>query len=334
MPVEHSARGLVEAFPDAGGRRVRAGCCSRGGPGPRRPFADGLTSSGWDVRRVEAYRTVPRAAPEPALLDRVAAADAVTFTAPSAVQAFLALRTADGRPVTPPAHVVCIGATTAAAARAAGLDDVHEAWDALGPGHRRRADRRLGRRARPRPVGWTDGRGDVDARCRAASPCGGCGGCAARRRCGAWSPRPVSVRTTWSPRSSCGKGSAEPVPIASMPGEVQHSLDSVVVEAKRLVSLGVPGLILFGVPARKDAQGAAPGTRRAWCRSRCAPCAMRSVTSSSSWPTSASTSTPITATAASSAPPARCSTTRRSSSTSASPWPRPQPGRTWWRPAA
>jgi porphobilinogen synthase len=47
----------------------------------------------------------------------------------------------------------------------------------------------------------------------------------------------------------------EPVPIASMPGEVQHSLDSLVVEAKRLVSLGVPGLILFGVPAHKDAQG-------------------------------------------------------------------------------
>ena len=46
-----------------------------------------------------------------------------------------------------------------------------------------------------------------------------------------------------------------PVPIASMPGEVQHSLDSLVVEAKRLVSLGVPGLILFGLPARKDARG-------------------------------------------------------------------------------
>src|ERR1700691_4784732 len=51
------------------------------------------------------------------------------------------------------------------------------------------------------------------------------------------------------------EGITEPVPIASMPGEVQHSLDSLVVEAKRLVSLGVPGLILFGVPARKDAQG-------------------------------------------------------------------------------
>jgi porphobilinogen synthase len=51
------------------------------------------------------------------------------------------------------------------------------------------------------------------------------------------------------------EGIAEPVPIASMPGEVQHSLDSLVVEAKRLVSLGLPGLILFGVPARKDAKG-------------------------------------------------------------------------------
>jgi porphobilinogen synthase len=40
-----------------------------------------------------------------------------------------------------------------------------------------------------------------------------------------------------------------------MPGEMQHTVDSLVVEAKRLVSLGLPGLILFGVPARKDAQG-------------------------------------------------------------------------------
>ena len=51
------------------------------------------------------------------------------------------------------------------------------------------------------------------------------------------------------------EGIDEPVPIASMPGEVQHTVDSLVVEAKRLVSLGVPGLILFGVPARKDARG-------------------------------------------------------------------------------
>src|SRR5580692_6452305 len=46
-----------------------------------------------------------------------------------------------------------------------------------------------------------------------------------------------------------------PAPIPSMPGEVQHSVDSLVLEAKRLSALGLPGLILFGVPARKDATG-------------------------------------------------------------------------------
>ena len=51
------------------------------------------------------------------------------------------------------------------------------------------------------------------------------------------------------------EGTDVPVPIGSMPGEMQHTLDSLVVEAKRLVALGLPGLILFGVPARKDAQG-------------------------------------------------------------------------------
>jgi porphobilinogen synthase len=46
-----------------------------------------------------------------------------------------------------------------------------------------------------------------------------------------------------------------PRPIASMPGQSQHTIDSLVVEVKRLVSLGLPGLILFGVPATKDATG-------------------------------------------------------------------------------
>lgn len=50
-------------------------------------------------------------------------------------------------------------------------------------------------------------------------------------------------------------GVDEPVPIASLPGHVQHTVSSLVVEAKRLASLGVPGLVLFGVPATKDATG-------------------------------------------------------------------------------
>jgi porphobilinogen synthase len=47
----------------------------------------------------------------------------------------------------------------------------------------------------------------------------------------------------------------EPTPIASMPGHVQHSRASLVTEAKRLASLGIPAVVLFGLPARKDALG-------------------------------------------------------------------------------
>ena len=51
------------------------------------------------------------------------------------------------------------------------------------------------------------------------------------------------------------EGIAAPVEITSMPGQVQHTVDSLVIEAKRLVSLGLPGLMLFGVPTEKDATG-------------------------------------------------------------------------------
>ncbi|MFT7601591.1 MAG: porphobilinogen synthase [Acidimicrobiales bacterium] len=47
----------------------------------------------------------------------------------------------------------------------------------------------------------------------------------------------------------------EPQPIESLPGVVQHTRASLVAEAERLVGLGIPGLMLFGVPAAKDAQG-------------------------------------------------------------------------------
>ena len=51
------------------------------------------------------------------------------------------------------------------------------------------------------------------------------------------------------------EGIDEPVPIASMPGHAQHSGASLVAEAKRLCALGVPAVVLFGVPERKDATG-------------------------------------------------------------------------------
>jgi porphobilinogen synthase len=48
---------------------------------------------------------------------------------------------------------------------------------------------------------------------------------------------------------------SEPQPIASLPGVVQHTKASVRKEVRRLMDLGVPAVILFGVPARKDATG-------------------------------------------------------------------------------
>ena len=51
------------------------------------------------------------------------------------------------------------------------------------------------------------------------------------------------------------EGATEPVPVASMPGVVQHTRDSLRKAAAEAVAAGVGGLMLFGVPARRDAVG-------------------------------------------------------------------------------
>jgi porphobilinogen synthase len=53
------------------------------------------------------------------------------------------------------------------------------------------------------------------------------------------------------------EGLAEPAPITSMPGVVQHTLDSLRAAAGEAVAAGVGGLMLFGVPARRDSVGSA-----------------------------------------------------------------------------
>jgi porphobilinogen synthase len=50
-------------------------------------------------------------------------------------------------------------------------------------------------------------------------------------------------------------GKAKKDPISSMPGQYQFSVDTVVKEAGELWELGIPSLILFGLPDQKDATG-------------------------------------------------------------------------------
>jgi porphobilinogen synthase len=53
------------------------------------------------------------------------------------------------------------------------------------------------------------------------------------------------------------EGITEPEPVVSMPGVVQHTQESLRKEVMALADLGVPAVILFGIPAQKDASGSA-----------------------------------------------------------------------------
>ncbi len=50
-------------------------------------------------------------------------------------------------------------------------------------------------------------------------------------------------------------GKGVKTPISSMPGCYQESVDEVVKTAKKAYSLGIPGIILFGIPEHKDETG-------------------------------------------------------------------------------
>ena len=51
------------------------------------------------------------------------------------------------------------------------------------------------------------------------------------------------------------EGIEAPQPISSLPGVVQHTRESLRKEVRELVDLGLPAMILFGVPEHKDAEG-------------------------------------------------------------------------------
>jgi uroporphyrinogen-III synthase len=132
IPEEHWANGLVAEFPDhdpvaaddsASDNEVLFPCAEK----VPSTIPDGLAAKGWDVRRVVAYRTVALPPPEGEVLAKIAAADAVVFTAGSSATAYAALDGPEGSPLRVPPLVVCIGPTTAGVARALGMQGVEDA---------------------------------------------------------------------------------------------------------------------------------------------------------------------------------------------------------------
>lgn len=88
-----------------------------------------------------------------------------------------------------------------------------------------------------------------------------------------------------------------PVPIGSMPGVVQHSARLVVQAAAEAAEAGVTGVMLFGVPAVRDAIGSGADDPHGILNIATAAVAAEVGTRWSCRPTCAWTSSPTTATA-------------------------------------
>ncbi|WP_419946799.1 uroporphyrinogen-III synthase [Candidatus Poriferisodalis sp.] len=113
VPDQHDGAGLAAAFADPGPSDA---CFVPHSAGARPDLVTGLRARGWKVTAVSAYRTVTPTLSDHLIAD-VAAADAVIFASPSAVNGHLSQT--GGTPVK--AKVVCIGRTTAAACAEAGV---------------------------------------------------------------------------------------------------------------------------------------------------------------------------------------------------------------------
>ncbi|MGH8988122.1 MAG: uroporphyrinogen-III C-methyltransferase, partial [Acidimicrobiales bacterium] len=115
-----SAAGLGDAFPVSSTPGAAVLFPKSAGASPALPAA--LRAKGWEVDEVAAYRIVRAPAPHAVIVAELETASAVVFASPSAVAAYVALRTDGGASLPVPPVVACVGPVTAEAARAAGLE--------------------------------------------------------------------------------------------------------------------------------------------------------------------------------------------------------------------
>ena len=194
----------------------------------------GLVDLGWECDDVTAYRTV-RATPPPApTRDAIKTGrfDAVVFTSSSTVRNLVGIA---GKPhpstviaVHRPGHRQDRRGARPAGRRARAEADVDELVTALadfgaappgrGPRGRRAGHQAVGAQARRAPQGHLALMPRRPAARRAPAPVA-----ARRRRCGRWWPRPRCEPRQLVLPVFVREGIAEPQPISSMPGVVQHT---------------------------------------------------------------------------------------------------------------
>ena len=208
-------------------------------------LADDLRKAGALVTDVVAYRTLaaePQREGDPdvykLLLERQV--DAVTFTSASSVRHFVkALGEEQAPDLLSGTVVASIGPVTAEAAQQLGITSTIVPTEYTVPGlvqalveHFRRQSAGLSRH---------DGRG----------------GCAARRPCARWCARRACPPISSSTRCSSARATGVRRAVSSMPGVFQLSVDEAVREAAAARADGVGAVLLFGLPAAKDAEGSA-----------------------------------------------------------------------------
>ena len=234
VPTEANSAGLLADFP-ASPRRVLVAQADRAGE----ELTAGLRAVGHDVVAVEAYATrlVP---PDARRLEVLGGADVVVLASGSAVEAW-ASSAGRWRPggVGRACLVVTIGRRTADVAARHGL-----AVAAVAGAPQRRSRRRRRRERAGRTMTSMANFPVSRLRRLRSTP-------ALRDLVAETTVRPADLIAPLFVR----EGIAEPVPIPSLPGVVQHSRESLRKEVAELASLGIKAVVVFGVPASKDAAG-------------------------------------------------------------------------------
>jgi len=117
VPEIHTGAAIAATLGDVRGRRVALPCADIA----REETAAALRAAGALLEHVVVYETVPADFNAGALAELARGVDAVTFNSPSTVEHLLGRLAPPLRRTVEAAVVACVGPTTAAAARAAGL---------------------------------------------------------------------------------------------------------------------------------------------------------------------------------------------------------------------